>query len=68
MDMNGHEAKYTPDAWRQWGMSGLATWVAMLHERATKHRVPGASKAKDLADARNYLKMMEQLLDEAENK
>lgn len=60
-----HQADYVDGAWRNYTLAELGSWVNLLAKRAT-HRKSTAKARKDLADARNYLAMMEARLSEIE--
>jgi hypothetical protein len=56
-----HEEDYRPDAWKQYTLAELAWWVHLLVLRAS-HRTDAVKRQKDLADAQNYLSMMQAML------
>ena len=62
-----HEDKYKPQAWQQYTLQELGEWVHLFHKRAG-HRSDKDKAHKDLTDARNYLDMMKEYLDDAEEK
>ena len=63
-NFNKHDAAYHPkDAWRQYSIAELGTWVDVLTRRATV-RTDKEKKEKDLYDAQNYLDMMQERLNE----
>ncbi len=61
-----HEASYKPNAWEEYTIQELGTWVHLLAKRS-RHRASD-KKRKDLADARNYLAMIGSHLDALEGK
>jgi hypothetical protein len=62
-EIESHEPDYKPGAWQQYTLAELGQWVHLLATRAG-HRDNAAKRAKDLADARNYWRMMGAFLDE----
>lgn len=63
-NFNKHDADYSPkDAWRQYSLAELGTWVDLFARRSTA-RADKEKKEKDLYDAQNYLDMMQERLNE----
>lgn len=62
-----HEPYYQPDAWKQYSVRELGDWVHLLLRRADM-RVPGPKRDKDIADAQNYLDMIQSHVDAAKVK
>lgn len=60
-----HQPDYKPAAWEAYTLAELGQWVHLFAKRAG-HRDNPAKRAKDLADARNYLAMMSAHLDAIE--
>jgi len=54
---------YKTDAWKEYYIDELQSWVTLLVKRAT-HRNNIEKAKKDLQDARNYLDMLESSLEE----
>ncbi len=52
-----HQKDYAPQAWENYTIAELASWVELLVKRAG-HRVPGEKRRKDLYDARNYAALL----------
>jgi hypothetical protein len=57
-EIKQHAPSYLADAWKDYSIAELGQWVALLTKRAG-HRRDAGKRAKDIADARNYLRMME---------
>jgi hypothetical protein len=54
--------EYKDRAWEQYTLQELGNWVHLFAKRAT-HRADSAKRTKDIADAQNYLNMMQAHLD-----
>jgi hypothetical protein len=52
-----HQSKYQPDAWQEYTLLELGSWVHCLAQRAA-HRRERAQRTNDLEEAQNYLDMM----------
>lgn len=64
--LNDHSQSYNPDAWKQYTIQELGSWVHLFVKRAG-HRSDPDKRAKDLADAQNYLDMIQSHLDAAKS-
>lgn len=62
-----HAPKYQDNAWQQYTLQELGTFVHLLVKRSG-HRTDVAKADKDLRDAQNYLCMMQAHIDDAQKK
>ena len=62
-ELEPFEVEYRDQAWKEYSLYELGHFVHLLAKRAT-HRSDPEKRAKDLRDARNYLRMMEAHLDD----
>lgn len=62
-----HDEEYKKNAWHEYSLEELGTWVFLLSKRAT-HRSDLEKAQKDLYDAKNYYRMMEGKLKEISEK
>lgn len=56
-----HDARFKPDAWRQYTIAELAMWSHLLRKRADM-RVEPEKAAKDREDAENYEAMLREAI------
>lgn len=56
-----HDARFKPDAWKDYTVAELAMWSHLLRKRAAM-RVEPEKAAKDIADAENYEAMLKAAL------
>lgn len=62
-----HNRKFHRRAWEQYSIEELGQWVHLFAKRS-HHRTDMNKRDKDLADARNYWRMIGAHLDELEEK
>lgn len=62
--IKGHQAKYWADAWKQYTPQELGDWIHLLLKRSA-HRTEREKAMKDIADAQNYLHMLQAHVDAA---
>jgi len=58
-----HNEDYKKDAWHEYSLEELGAWVSLLSKRAT-HRSDLDKAQKDMYDAKNYYRMMGEMLKE----
>ena len=63
MSIEEHQKDYFPDAWRDYDIEEYVSWISLLAKRST-HRNNVKKAKNDLEDARNYMWMLEQALEE----
>ncbi len=61
MAIKDHDKDYKPEAFREYSISELGNWVALLTMRAGM-RSNKEKAAKDLNDAQNYLEMIQDVV------
>jgi hypothetical protein len=59
--IENHETDYKTAAWMNYSIEELGQWVSLLNKRA-QHRDNPEKARKDLYDAKNYLRMIEEKL------
>lgn len=57
--IENHETDYKTAAWMNYSIEELGQWVSLLNKRA-QHRDNPEKARKDLYDAKNYLRMIEE--------
>ena len=63
ISIENHQKDYIKDSWKEYTVEELIQWVSLLTRRAS-HRTNREKMKKDLYDARNYMLMLEEVLEE----